>query len=127
MAVRQPGATECGICSQGYAKILWETEERVDASAHGSRNRTKRMFVSMQSVNAFRAICLGNQFFCLIWHWKCIVSHSWGQERPERTQERGYAVTPLKAVETLDTSRVRVSNREIMCWSLGKEQSGGGR
>lgn len=62
MAVRQPGATECGICSQGYAKILWETEERVDASAHGSRNRTKRMFVSMQSVNAFRAICLGNHF-----------------------------------------------------------------
>lgn len=86
MAVRHPGATEYGISSQGYAKILWEMEERVAASAHGSRSRTKRMFVSMWSVNAFRAICLGNHF-CLIWHWKCIVSHSWGQERPERTRE----------------------------------------
>lgn len=77
VAVRQPGATECGICSQGYAEILWEMGERVAASARGSRSRTKRMFVSMQSVNAFRAICLGNHFFffCLIWHRKCIVSH----------------------------------------------------
>lgn len=62
MAVRQPGTTEYGIGSQGYAKILWEMEERVAASAHGSRSRTKSMFVSMQSVDAFRAICLGNHF-----------------------------------------------------------------
>lgn len=68
-----------GLCKNP----LGDERERVAASAHGSRSRTKRMFVSMQSMNAFRAICLGNHFLPNL----ALEMHSKSLVRPGEARE----------------------------------------